>query len=224
MAIATAPANTDTASENQSRRGVIQFVIGVLMIGVIGTSAVLMLNTESESDGSGILTHTVKSGPFFISVIEQGALASSDNTEIKCQVRGRNTVTWVIPSGSVVKEGDELIRIDTKVIEENVSLQRTNVHEATATLAETQADLNKARISVDAYLEGEYKEESQRRTKDLEIAQANLTSANKQYENARKLFRKGVITELALEGNLLTVEQSKLDLEVAETQLYVMNK
>ncbi len=224
MAIATAPANTNTASENQSRRGFIQFVIGLLMIGVIGTSAVLMLNTESESDGSGILTHTVKSGPFFVSVIEQGALASSDNTEIKCQVRGRNTVTWVIPSGSVVKEGDELVRIDTKVIEENVSLQRTNVHEATATLAETQADLNKARISVDAYLEGEYKEESQRRTKDLEIAQANLASANKQYENARKLFRKGVITDLALEGNLLTVEQSKLDLEVAETQLYVMNK
>ena len=93
MAIATAPANTDTASENQSRRGVIQFVIGVLMIGVIGTSAVLMLNTESESDGSGILTHTVKSGPFFISVIEQGALASSDNTEIICEVGGCNTVS-----------------------------------------------------------------------------------------------------------------------------------
>ncbi|MFL2869122.1 MAG: efflux RND transporter periplasmic adaptor subunit [Pirellulaceae bacterium] len=224
MAIATAQANTNTLNESYSRRGLIQFVIGALIVGVIGTSAVLMLNTETENEATGILTHTVTSGPFFVSVTEQGALASSDNTEIKCQVRGRNTVTWVVPSGSVVKEGDELVRIDTKVIEENVSLQRTNVHEATATLAETQADLNKARISVDAYLEGEYKEQSQRLTANLEVAQANLISANKQYENARKLFRQGVITDLALEGNLLTVEQSKLDLEVSETQLYVMNK
>lgn len=224
MATAIAQGNSTATADNSSRKGLTQLIIGFLIVAVIGTSAVLMLTTDSNEIESDALTHTVTSGPFFVSVIEQGALESSDNTEIKCQVRGRNTVTWVIPSGSIVEEGDELIRIDTKVIEENVSLQRTNVHEATATLAETQANLNKSRIAVDAYLEGSYKQESQRLTKDLELAQASLATATKQLDKARKLFRQGFITALALEGNHLTVKQCELDLEVAETQLYVMNK
>ena len=64
------------------------------------------------------LTHTVKSGDLIITIREEGLLESSENTEIKCKIRGRNTVIWVIENGAVVKPGDELVRIDSKVIQD----------------------------------------------------------------------------------------------------------
>ena len=87
------------------------------------------------------LTHKVLRGDLRVTLTEQGVLTSTDNTEIRCKVRGRNTVTWVIPSGSMVEKGDVLVRLDTKIIEESLSLQKTNVFEATGTLAETETNL-----------------------------------------------------------------------------------
>ena len=56
------------------------------------------------------LTHTVSRGDLTVSVIEQGTLESSNNTEITCRVGGWNTVTWVIPGGSVVEPIKRLMR------------------------------------------------------------------------------------------------------------------
>ena len=55
-----------------------------------------------------------------MTVTEQGLLESAENTEIKCKVRGWNTVIWVIESGTVVEPGDELVRLDTLFIEEQI--------------------------------------------------------------------------------------------------------
>ena len=48
-------------------------------------------------------THTVRRGELVVSVTEQGTLESANNTEIKCRVRGSNTITFVIESGTEVQ-------------------------------------------------------------------------------------------------------------------------
>ena len=109
---------------------------GLLTIGVLAilaTAAALIPGTMSKPETGPQLTHTITRGDLLVTVTEQGTLESANNTEIKCRVRGFSTVTWVVPGGTEVETGDELVRLDTKAIEEHVSLTTTNTHIATAT-------------------------------------------------------------------------------------------
>jgi multidrug resistance efflux pump len=160
----------------------------------------------------------------FVTVTEQGTLESSNNTEIKCKVRGFSTVTWVIPGGTVVKPGDELVRLDTKVIEEQHSLTKTNTFIATATLARTKANVAKAEIAIDAYKEGRFRSQLESLQKELEAKQRNLRTARNTLERSKTLFKQGYVTELEVDGNAFTVTQAELELKVKETEIKVLNE
>ncbi len=171
-----------------------------------------------------LLTHAVSRQNLRVSVIEQGTLESSNNTEITCRVRGFNTVTKVIPGGTVVEPGDELVLLDTKVVEEAYSLTKTNTHIATATLERTRADVAKAKIAIDAYLEGRYRNQKTGLENQIKIANRNLQTAETLYENSKQLFEDGHVTALEVESNEFNVTQAKLELRVQETQLSVLNE
>ncbi|HIE85869.1 MAG TPA: hypothetical protein EYP91_03275 [Gammaproteobacteria bacterium] len=170
------------------------------------------------------LTYQVVRGDVRVTLTEQGVLTSTDNTEIKCKVRGRNTVTWVIPSGSIVEKGDVLVRLDTKKIEESLSLQRTNVFEATATLAETETNLTQINLSIGAYESGDYLQRLNTKQTEVVIAESNFASAQKLYGHSKLLFKRGFVTELELESNAFTVTQADLELKVKETELFVLKE
>ena len=110
---------------------------GLVLVGMV--AAAMHWPGRALDDGPQ-LTHRVTRGELHVTVTEQGTLESSSNTEVKCKVRGYSTVTWVIPAGSVVEPGDELVRLDTKVIEEEFSLTKTNTFIAKATLEHIQSE------------------------------------------------------------------------------------
>ncbi|MHC4405169.1 MAG: efflux RND transporter periplasmic adaptor subunit [Planctomycetota bacterium] len=151
-------------------------------------------------------------------------MESSNNTEIKCKVRGYNTVIWVIEGGTEVKAGDELVRLDTKRIEDAVSLQTTNAFTAEATLAQSEAEVARAEIAIPAYLEGTYVSQMKSLERALAIAKRNLRSARKMFDQSKKLFNRAYVTELEVQGNEFTVERAKKELEVVETQIHVLEK
>ncbi len=195
-------------------------VVGVLMIG--GAAAAVALLPGSSAENQSLLTHTISRGKLTVSVTEQGTLESSNNTEIKCNVRGFNLVTYVVPTGTVVEEGQELVRLDTKVIEEQHSLTKTNTFIAEATLAETQANVEKASIAIEAYEKGRFRSQLQGLEKELAANQRNLRTARKMYERSESLFRQGYVTELQVEGDAFTVTQAELELKVKETEIKVL--
>ena len=196
--------------------------VGVFIVALV--VAIAIVRPMLAVDGSRNLTHTVRRGDLIVSVTEQGTLESSNNTEIACKVRGFNTVTWVIPGGTIVQPGDELVRLDTKVVEEAYSLTKTNTHIATATLARTTADVAKAEIAIDAYIKGRYRTQKKLLGTQLEIAKKNLTNAKAMLSNSRKLFEQGYVTALEVEGNAFSVTQAELELKVQETQIDVLER
>lgn len=202
------------------KRGV--FALGPL--GVIAAAVTVVPGYLAEDESSGMLTHTITRGNLVVSVTEQGTLESSENKEITCKVRGSSTVIFVVDSGTVVEKGDVLVRLDTKVIEETVSLQKTNAHIAQATLERTKADVAKNKIAIDAYLNGRYRSQLQMLQRELEIATANLTTARKMLDQSKTLFKRGYVTKLEVEGNGFTVTQAELELKVKQTQIDVLNK
>ncbi|MEC7564302.1 MAG: hypothetical protein VX738_01345 [Planctomycetota bacterium] len=194
-------------------------ILGLLSWGIYYGSTFITRTPVDE-----FLTHEIVRGDVRVTLTEQGVLTSTDNTEIKCKVRGRNTVTWVIPSGSIVEKGEVLVRLDTKVIEETLSLQKTNVFEATATLAETEQNLAQINLSIEAYESGDYLERLNTKQTEVIIAESNYASALKLYGHSKLLFKRGFVTELELESNAFTVTQADLELKVKQTELFVLKQ
>lgn len=192
-------------------------LVGLLT--VLLSSGCLPSSTET-----GALTHTVGRRDLSVSVVEQGTLESSNNTEIRCKVRGYSTVTWVIESGTVVEPGQELLRLDTRVIEETVSLTKTNVDLARAKLARSSADHARASIAEEAYLKGQYASQVKALEKDRSIAETNLTTARKMLAQTRALFRRGYVTDLEVKGHEFTVTRAEFELKVRETQIDVLDR
>jgi len=200
----------------------VALVIGVIVI--IAAVAVVAWFPNTAADSSPVLTHKISRSDMIVSVTEQGTLESSNNTEIKCKVRGFSMVTYVVPAGTVVKKGQELVRLDTKIIEEQHSLTKTNTFIAEATLAQTQANVEKASIAIEAYEKGRFRSQLQSLEKELAAHKRNLRTARNMHERSETLFRQGYVTELEVEGNAFTVTQAELELKVKETEIKVLKE
>jgi HlyD family secretion protein len=219
--------NSQARSNPQDSKGARWPKRGLLVIGavvVIAIAATFIPGAMSPHESGPTLTHTITRGDLVVSVTEQGTLESSNNTEIKCKVRGWSLVTWVIEGGTEVQAGDELVRLDTKRIEDAISLQTTNFYTATATLEQSKAEVARAEIAIPAYLEGSYRTQLKSLERSLKIAETNLLTAKKMLNHTQTMFKRGYVTELEVEGNAFTVTQAELELKVVQTEIDVLNK
>lgn len=231
QSVSLMPASVNQSSEASSsqsprgsRRRVTPWLLSVGVVAVLATAAAVVPATMSPKDDGPTLTHKITRGDLVVSVTEQGTLESSNNTEVKCKVRGFSTVTYVVPTGTVVEAGDVLVRLDTKVIEEQHSLTKTNTFIALATLEETKANVEKARIAIEAYEKGRFRSQVQSMEKELAANKRNLRTARKMQERSESLFRQGYVTELEVDGNAFTVTQAELELKVKETEIKVLKE
>jgi HlyD family secretion protein len=210
-------------SSSPARKSYTRLFLTLGVLAVLISAAVLLPNALSSQEDSGPkLTHTIGRADLKVTVTEQGTLESANNTEVKCEIRGFSTVTWVIPAGSVVQPGDELVRLDTKVLEEQHSLTKTNTFIAQATLEQTKANVASAEISIDAYKEGIYLTDLQRMQGELEGLKRDLRTARKMHARSESLFRQGYVTELEVDGNGFAVQQAELEVKVKETEIKVL--
>ncbi len=216
--------NRGSGNATPGSRWVVRAAIAVVLVSVAAGAVVLVERAFRSDETAAAMTHTIARGNLIVSVTERGTLESSNNTEIKCKVRGFSTVTWVVDSGSIVAPGDELVRLDTRVIEETVSLTKTNVDLARAKLERSKANYARAKIAIDAYLKGQFRSELKTLEKDRVIAESNLLTAGKMLRQSQSLFRRGYVTDLEVKGHTFTVKQAELELKVKETQIDVLER
>ena len=193
----------DGSGSPETTRSAPRWVWFLLLIGLVaiaGTLAEVMLqDTSSAAVGDPDATYTVTRGELLVTVTETGTVESSRNTEIKCEIRGgyggrggRSTVTWVVSNGTTVKAGDELVRLDTKNIEETVSLGKTDTNIAKAALARTRTDVAIAQVATDGYLNGEYRSQMTRLRMKLSADERNVRHAKAMLAETESLFVRGV--------------------------------
>jgi len=221
-------ASAELASSPHKRSGtgswkkILLLVIGA---GVVLAAVVVGLRqTDGAKDRSNSPKHTITRGTLVVSVSEEGTLESSSNEEIKCKVKGGSTVLSVVESGTVVKPGDELVRLDTSTIEDNISSQKIVYETALANKITAESDVAVAKISITEYIDGTFVSELTTLEKDLVIAQSNLKSSKNSLVHGEKMFRRGYISKLEREALEDAVEHAKLEVKVKQTDIDVLEK
>ncbi len=176
----------------------------------------------SQPSTKTTLLHKVKKGSLIVSVTEQGTLESSDNTEIKCKVRGRNTVIWVVESGKIVEPGEVLVRLDTLYIEEQINERSKYAHWSRSGAEYWRAKVARAKLAIPEYTQGRYVAQMMTLKKDLAIAESNLSTAKNMLAHAQMMYERGYRSELEVEERKFQVKQAELSVDVKKTEIEVL--
>ena len=127
----------------------IKIAIGITTLAAITAGTVPFIQTgDRDATDKSLMTYRVSRGDLNVTVTENGMLESSNNEEIKCMVKGGSTVLWVIETGTIVETGEELVRMDTSLIEDNITQQQITYERAIANdiIAQSEVDVAKTNI------------------------------------------------------------------------------
>ncbi len=208
------------------RSGVGRTLLSLLLVVLVGAGAVWALSSltggSGEDDDRGMQIYEVAKRDLLITVTDDGFVESASNVDIKCEVAGGGTIIWIIPDGTEVEAGQELVRLDTSLIEEQLNAQKGTYEQAVATQIQSKAAVDQATTAVREYKEGLYIQTLQTADANIQIAKQNLTSAENTLEFSERMVRKGFATPLQLKADEFAVERAKLELDAAETNKKVL--
>lgn len=172
------------------------------------------------------LMHTVERGEFLYEITENGNVESASNVEISCEVHSRGqagtTIIEIVPEGTYVNPGDFLVQFDDSVLDTDLTKQEIVCNTSKAAVIKAQTDLANAKIALEEYVEGKFKQEQQRILAKKAEAKEDQRRAKDYYEYSKKLAKRGFITKVALEADEFAQEKAKNKFEEAETELKVL--
>lgn len=218
--------------------------IAVAVAGGLGWWALSRSNSSAAEEASKVRGAPVQKGPLRISVIERGNLKAADAVSIKSEIEGNSTILWIIPEGTVVKEGDLLVELDTAQQVDKRLQQEISVRNADAALikstknyeiqqSQNDSDIKKAEqklLFAQKDLE-KFDAEQGERTNQLAKAQEQITLAEEQFKQAetklnwsRELFEKGFLTKTELDADDLALKRAGIQREAAKRDLSLLER
>lgn len=202
-------------------------LIGVILLVAMGAGGVYWIKSQSASEVLNPVLAKVTKGDFVANVLCDGELQSSENVEIKCEVRARNgvvNVLQVVPEGTRVNAGDFLVSLDSTSFEKELEQQRIAVANAQTQKIRSFTDYETAVVSLEEYENGTFLEKQTELSMNLIGAKQDLEIAQENFGYSQKMQAKGFITKQQLDTERLAVEQGKRKIELVEKQLSILEE
>jgi HlyD family secretion protein len=189
-----------------------------ILLGVLLTAAATVIGAWAVHRGASIVsldTATVSRGDVIASIEAEGNVESAHNVEISCQVDGGSTILWIIPDGTQVTEGDELVRFDSSAVEDQLSQQTIVVERAKAAQIAAEHELAAARLALPEYVDGTFVELNEEAGAAIAKAEHDLQLARRMLAATRRLLQFGYATPTQLEANVFGADQAELQVGIA---------
>ena len=214
--------NRNTPTTHSGKNKVVRSIVVLAVITIVSLAAYLLLSMPGWKDENDQLTYTISRSNLRVTVTEQGTLESSENTKIKCKVRGTNTIIWVIEGGKYVNPGDELVRLDTLALDEAISERTKYAHLTRSSSERLKANVIRAELAIDEYLKGRYLSEVVTLEKELAVAQSTLRANEDQVAFTIKQVKRGFANRLELEIQETALTQARQAVEMKLREIQVL--
>lgn len=198
-------------------------VCGASLAVVIGTAVGVSVCARSAAIDV-VETATIRRGDVVSTLEVEGSAESARNLDIKCQVGGGSTILWIVPDGSQVQKGEELVRFDSSGVEELLSQQTIVVERAKAAQIAAEHELAAAQLALPEYVEGTFVELIEQADATIATASYNLQLAQKGLAATKRLVRRGFAPATQLEAGGFAVEQGRLQLDIARRAKSVLQE
>ena len=212
-------------------------VFGCVALAVAGLF--IAFGTRKAKDET-IPTAKVKEGELTISVSSSGSIQSRDKVILTSELEGNNTVIWVVDEGVKVSEGDLLIEFNSSELLEKHKEQEIIVANAESSVEITEerqvitkgdcdaasldaeVELMLAKMEQEKYQDGDYPQQLRQFESDILLAEERVERAKEKVTGSKRLADANFLTRTELQADELELKARKIDLEMAETKLYVL--
>jgi len=212
------------------RRGAALTLIVWTLTAVAAVAGVVYVVSRSGGEAESIdqVEHTIARGEFIHRVVVPGEIESSENSEVRCEVKARNSsgtsILWVEKEGKRVKKGDLLVTLDSSAWEDEKTQQEIFVLNKETEMVQAENTFRAAEIAKKEYVEGTFKQTEQEILGEIFVARENLRRAQQYAQYSERLAAKGYVTALQLEGDRFAVEKAQNDMNAAQTKLDVLRR
>ena len=217
--------NITHSRSRRSARVVAGLVIALALVSAAGAAAYYW-NSGRSSAPTDVQRATVVRGPFILEITEKGELESSGNTEIRCEVKSvggsGSSIIKIVPEGTLVKEGDFLVQLDSSRLELDQATQQIAVNTSEALVVQASNTYETALIAKEEYLQGTFFQEQQAIQSEIFVAEENLRRAQEYLRYSRRLAASGYITQLQLDADAFAVDNARNGLASTRTKLNVL--
>ena len=207
--------------------------VGIVLALLFGVGSQFFVNrkpkgqTWSEGDAPPV-TAPVVSASFLQEVVERGEIESSSNVEVRCEVQGRGAagtaIIEIVPEGKYVEKGDFLVKLDDSALQADLVQQQIGANSSRALMVEAQSDVETAKLALQEYESGTFRQEEQAKESEEFVAKENLRRAEEYLRYSERLASRGYVTEVQLEADRFAVEKARKELDSAKTKLEVLNR
>ncbi|MEM1293792.1 MAG: efflux RND transporter periplasmic adaptor subunit [Verrucomicrobiota bacterium] len=202
---------------------------GVLS-GIVGLAAALTFlglnfsGVGGGGDSSDYLTAEVINGPFLHEVWERGELESSNNVEVRCEVKasGGVDIIEIIPEGTEVEKGDFLVKLDDSTLQTELIQQEIICSNSESEAQDAEAAFEAAKLELLEYEEGTFVQEEEQLQSEQFVAEENLRRAREYFSYSVTMSQRGYISDVQLEADKFAVAKAQKELDVAQTKLKVL--
>ena len=175
-----------------------------------------------------LVTGAIERKPFIHEIWERGELESSDNVEVRCEVRARTSsgtnILEIVPEGTVVEKGDFLVRLDDSTLQTDLIQQQIVCSTSESLLIDARTTLESSKLALEEYLNGTFCEDEKQLESTVFVAEEDVRRAQEQCRYSERLSKRGYVTQVKLEADRFAVEKAQKELEVAQTKLTVLRK
>ncbi|MCC9601334.1 efflux RND transporter periplasmic adaptor subunit [Stieleria sp. JC731] len=220
------------------------YIFIALILGTIGFAAMRMpgLLGSRESDSEADATYVVQRRTIEDRVVERGTIESQKTVYGKCEIPGRNKITFIVPEGSRVKKGDKVAAFETTEIDKDIKEKEVEINEAkgkhaeaiqslsikedenATNIAAAQLAFDIAEIDLKKYRMGDFESEKADLNRAIKEAEAELEKVRDEKNNIEILVKKGYRTpqqlleyQLREQNYQFQVERDKQKLKVLVT-------
>ncbi|MFO0890304.1 MAG: efflux RND transporter periplasmic adaptor subunit [Isosphaeraceae bacterium] len=191
----------------------------------------LLARWETRSRLAAVPKTVVRRADVEQAVLSPGLVASSRNTEIRCQLErldsaatggmsagGASTILSLVPSGTMVEEGQILCELDGSDYQELLRRQQIVVEQARAEHVQATLTRDVARLALESYRDGEREQVLTQFKGQIALARSDLERHSDRVAWTLRMLDKGYVsaaqlatdkqTTLRLEENLRALELS----------------
>ena len=193
---------------------------GITVLSVPGLSKPIRgFFTTTDLD---IVTYEVKPAALPITVSNKGALESSKNQDVLCQVEGSTTIIMILPEGTKVKKGDLVCELDSASLNDSLTNQKIATQGAEASFQNAKLTREVAEIAVKEYEEGIFLQDKATCEGEIKLAQSDLARSSDRVDWAVRMYEKGYVSKAAKVSEELNFQKANFALEQAQSKLHVL--
>lgn len=194
----------------------------------------------AQSSGSAFVT--AEEGAFTVALPTGGSLEAVNEVTVRNEVPGFTRIISIIAEGSMVKQGDLLVELDSDDIENRLSQAQIAYQQGISDVAEHEERtetiesenvirLNDAELALEfakqdlvKYEQGEWPQLRKKAESEITLATEELGRAQDRLTGTRRLEEKGYATSSELVADQLVVQRREIELQSAKESLRLLTE